>query len=98
MNLADLQSLPPRIAAIVRQLAEGGTNAISNADAELSTGSETQIDARLCEPRALVTFSPLDAGAAAAGIFLQQTERGFFVLGHGAGAAGRRIRYEIRKR
>lgn len=98
MNLAGLETLTPRIAAIVRQLAEGGTNALSATDAELSPGTETRVDARLCEPRALVTFSPLDAGAAAADVFLQQTERGFFVLGHVAGGEGRRIRYEIRKR
>jgi hypothetical protein len=95
MNLAGLETLTPRIAAIVRQIAEGATNAVS--DATLSNGDETRIDSRLCVPGALVTLTPLDAGAASAGLYLQDTARGFFVLGHGAGASGRRVRFEIRR-
>lgn len=95
MNLAGLETLTPRIAAIVRQIAEGATNAVS--EATLGAGTETRIEARLCAPGALVVPVPLDAGAAAAGIFLQDTARGFFVLGHAAGGEGRRVRFEIRR-
>ncbi|MBA9067423.1 hypothetical protein FHR71_001153 [Methylobacterium sp. RAS18] len=95
MNLAGLETLPPRLAAIVRQIAEGSTHALS--DATLSTGAETRIESRLCVVGAHVVPVPLDAGAAAAGIFLKDTGRGFFVLGHAAGSEGRRVRYEIRR-
>lgn len=95
MNLAGLETLPPRIAAIVRQLTDGGTNAL--AEATLSTGLETRVESRLCVVGALVVPVPLDAGAASAGIFLQETARGFFVLGHAPGGEGRRVRFEVRR-
>lgn len=97
-------NLPPpgetnllRIVSALRDMAEGATTALARADVELSTGTETRIPARLCEPAALVLFSPLDAGAAAAGVFQQEAGRSFFVLGHAPGGAGRRVRYEIRR-
>ncbi|MGG3814210.1 hypothetical protein ABEV34_21560 [Methylorubrum rhodesianum] len=95
MNLAGLETLTPRIAAIVRQIAEGATNAVS--EATLSAGAETRVESRLCVPGALVVPVPLDAGAASAGIFLKDTARGFFLLGHVAGGEGRRVRFEIRR-
>lgn len=95
MNLAGLETLTPRIAAIVRQIAEGATNAVG--EATLAAGAETRIESRLCVPGALVVPVPLDAGAAAASIFLKDTARGFFVLGHAAGGGGRRVRFEVRR-
>lgn len=97
-------NLPPpgetnlqRIVAALRDMAEGASNAISRTDAVLSTGSETRIESRLATPGAHVTWAPLDAGSAAAVIFLQETGRGFFVLGHVAGGEGRRVRFEVRR-
>lgn len=95
MNLAGLETITPRIAAIVRQIAEGATNAV--AEATLSAGDETRVDNPLSVVGALVVPVPLDEGAAAAGIFLKDTGRRFFVLGHSAGGEGRRIRFEIRR-
>ncbi|MGA4550573.1 hypothetical protein [Methylorubrum aminovorans] len=97
-------NLPPpgetnllRIVSALRDVAEGATNALSRTDVALSTSSETLIEARLCVPGALVVPIPLDAGAAAAGIFLKDTARGFFVLGHAPGGEGRRVRFEVRR-
>ncbi|KAB7782165.1 hypothetical protein [Methylorubrum populi] len=95
MNLAGLETLTPRISAIIRQLTDGGTNAL--AEATLSAATETRIEARLCVVGALVVPVALDAGAAAAGIFLKDTGRGFFVLGHAPGGEGRRVRFEVRR-
>lgn len=95
MNLAGLETLTPRIAAIVRQIAEGATNA--TAEATLDAGTETRIDSLLCVPGALVVPVALDAGAASASIYLKDTGRRFFVLGHAAGGEGRRVRFEIRR-
>lgn len=97
MNLAALENALPRVAAAIRELSEGATNALSRNDAVLTTGTETTIDALLCVPGALVTFAPLDDGAAAAGIYLKDTARRSFVFGHAPGGEGRRVRYEIRR-
>lgn len=86
-----------RIVAALREIAEGATNALARADAELGPGTETRIDARLCVPGALVSWAELDPAAAAAQIWLKDTARGFFVLGHLSGPEGRRLRYEIRR-
>lgn len=95
MNLAGLESLTPRIAAIVRQIAEGATNAVG--EATLTAGMETRIESPLCVVGALVVPVPLDAGAAAASLFLKEAGRRFFVLGHAAGGEGRRVRFEVRR-
>lgn len=98
MNLPGPQETnPARIVSALRDIAEGATNALSRTDALLTAGAETRIESRLCVPGALVTFAPLDAGAAAAGIFLQEAARGFFVLGHAVGGEGRRVRFEVRR-
>lgn len=98
MNLPGPQETnPARIVSALRDMAEGATNALSRTDATLSTDTATRIDSRLCVPGALVTFAPLDAGAAAAGIFLQEAARGYFVLGHAPGGEGRRVRFEVRR-
>jgi len=97
-------NLPPpgetnllRIVAALRDMADGATNAIARDDAVLGAGTATRIESRLCVPGALVTFAPRDAGAAAAGIFLQEAARGFFVLGHAPGSEGGRVRFEVRR-
>jgi hypothetical protein len=84
-----------KITRAIRDLAMGGSNATG--EAVLSAGAETKVPAPLCGPNALVLFSPLDADAAQASLFLQSTTRGSFVLGHAAGLEGRRVRYEVRK-
>ena len=98
MNLPGPQETNPvRIVSALRDMAAGATNAVGRTDAELSTGTETRISESLCAVGALVVPVPLDAGAAAAGIYLKDSGRGFFVLGHAIGGEGRRVRYEVRR-
>lgn len=85
----------PKIIRAIRDLAMGGSNATG--EAVLSSGTSTKVQAALCGPNALVLLTPLDAEAAAAGLFLQSETRGSFVLGHAAGPEGRRVRFEVRK-
>lgn len=93
---AETETSLPRIIRAIRDLALGGSNALG-ADATLSTGDETTVANALCGPRALVVLTPLDADAAAAGVFLKSAVRGSFVLGHAAGPEGRRVRFEVRR-
>lgn len=88
-----------RIIQAIGEIATGGSNALGRADVTLAAGeAETTVTDSLCTPGALVTFAPLSAPAAAAGIFLKSTARGSFVLGHGVSdATNRLLRYEIRR-
>ncbi|GJE74496.1 MULTISPECIES: hypothetical protein [Methylorubrum] len=84
-----------KITRAIRDLAQGSSNAIG--EATLAAASTTQVLDPRCGPNSLVLLSPLDAGAALAGIHVLSTGRGSFTLGHAAGAEGRRVRFEVRK-
>ena len=81
--------------------ANGGTNALGKVDIVLKPdATETRVDDPLCTPGALPQWRPTSASAAAAmtSVWLKETARGYFVLGHDASpATDRTFRHEMRR-
>ncbi|GJE29808.1 hypothetical protein [Methylobacterium organophilum] len=93
---SDLERNLAIFARAIRDIAGGQTRAMGS-DVALSEGTETAVTMALCAPGSQVVLTPLDAGAAAAGLFLKDTARGSFTLGHAAGPGGRMVRFEVRR-
>lgn len=85
-----------KFAQAIREMAQGGSNALGDVTLAAGTTSTTVSDTR-CTEGAKVDLCPLSAASATATVWLAETRRGGFVLGHDAGGVGRAFRYEIRR-
>lgn len=85
-----------KFAQAIREAALGGSNALG--DLVLAAGATSTIiaDPR-CSEGAKIDLCPLSEASAAARVWLAETRRGGFTLGHDVGGADRPFRYEVRR-
>lgn len=85
-----------KFAQAIREMAQGGSNALGDVTLVAGTTTTTVADSR-CSEGAKVDLCPLSEASATARVWLAETRRGGFTLGHDAGGGDRPFRYEVRR-
>ena len=85
-----------KFAQAIREIAQGGSNALGSVILVAGATSTAVTDIR-CTEGAKIDWCPLSADAASARVWLAETRRGGFTLGHDAAAVDRPFRYEVRR-
>lgn len=85
-----------KFAQAIREMAQGGSNALGDVTLAADTISTDVADAR-CSEGAKIDLCPLSAASADARVWLAATRRGGFTLGHDAAGTNRSFRYEVRR-
>ena len=85
-----------KFAQAIREMAQGSSNALGSVTLAAGAVSTSVTDIR-CTEGAKIDWCPLSTEAAAARVWLAETRRGGFTLGHDAGSADRPFRYEVRR-